>query len=118
MQNGGNNVNAGSTTNNTAAYTSTNGNWSTVTNKFTPTDGSTPASSVNVGEFRKCLHRWRDDCRLYRKSDGGSRWREWSNYCIYYRHLRNSTNHSATTRSIKVAVLGQVQVVRQYSRLV
>lgn len=51
MQNGGNNVNAGSTTNNTAAYTSTNGNWSTVTNIFTPTDGSTPASSVNVGDF-------------------------------------------------------------------
>lgn len=50
-QSGGSNLNAGSTTNNTAAYTSTNGNWSTSTNQFTPTDGSTPASSVNVGDF-------------------------------------------------------------------
>jgi hypothetical protein len=50
-QNGGSNVNAGSTTNNTAAYTSTNGNWSTATNIFTPTDGSTPASTVSVGDF-------------------------------------------------------------------
>ncbi len=51
MQSGGNNVNAGSTNNNTAAYTSTNGNWSTITNLFTPTDGSTPASSVSVGDY-------------------------------------------------------------------
>ena len=50
-QSGGSNLNACSTTNNTAAYTSTNGNWSTATNIFTPTDGSTPASSVNVGDF-------------------------------------------------------------------
>lgn len=50
-QNGGSNINAGSTTNNTAAYTSTNGNWSTVTHIFTPTDGSTPASTVNVGDW-------------------------------------------------------------------
>lgn len=50
-QSGGNNVNAGSTTNNTAAYTSTSGNWSTVTNQFTPVDGSTPASTVSVGDF-------------------------------------------------------------------
>jgi hypothetical protein len=35
----------------TAAYTSTNGNWSTVTNNFTPTDGTTPASSVHVGDY-------------------------------------------------------------------
>ncbi len=34
-----------------AAYTSTNGNWSTVTHIFTPTDGSTPASTVSIGDF-------------------------------------------------------------------
>jgi hypothetical protein len=51
MTSGGSNVNAGSTTANSAAYTSTNGNWSTSTHIFTPTDGSTPASSVNVGDF-------------------------------------------------------------------
>lgn len=50
-QSGGSNVNSGSTNSNTATYTSTNGNWSTVTNIFTPTDGSTPASTVNVGDF-------------------------------------------------------------------
>lgn len=50
-QNGGSNLNAGSTTNNTAAYTSTNGNWSSGTNIFTPTDGSTPSSSVSVGDW-------------------------------------------------------------------
>ncbi len=49
-QSGGSNLNAGSTTSNTAAYTSTNGNWNGSTS-FTPTDGSTPASSVNVGDF-------------------------------------------------------------------
>lgn len=49
--NGGSNLNAGSTTGNSAAYTSTNGNWSTVTNIFTPTDGSTPASSVATGDW-------------------------------------------------------------------
>jgi hypothetical protein len=50
-QSGGSNLNAGSTTNNAAAYTSTNGNWSTTTHIFIPTDGSTPASTVNVGDF-------------------------------------------------------------------
>jgi hypothetical protein len=50
-QNGGSNLNAGSTTNNTAAYTSTNGNWSTTTNIFIPTDGSTPASFISVGDW-------------------------------------------------------------------
>ena len=50
-QNGGSNLNAGSTNNNTAAYTSTSGNWNTTTRVFTPTDGSTPASTVNVGDF-------------------------------------------------------------------
>lgn len=50
-QNGGSNLNAGSTTNNTAAFTSTNGNWNTSTNTFTPTDGSTPASFVSVGDW-------------------------------------------------------------------
>jgi hypothetical protein len=50
-QSGGSNLNAGSTTSNTAAYTSTNGNWSTVTRIFTPTDGSTPASTIAVGDW-------------------------------------------------------------------
>lgn len=50
-QNGGSNLNAGSTTNNTAAYTSIHGNWTQATRVFTPTDGSTPASTVNVGDF-------------------------------------------------------------------
>lgn len=50
-QSGGSNINSGSTTSNTAAYTATNGNWSTVTNIYIPTDGSTPASSVNVGDW-------------------------------------------------------------------
>ena len=44
-------TNSGSTTANGAVYTSTSGNWSTVTNQFTPTDGSTPASSINVGDW-------------------------------------------------------------------
>lgn len=48
-QNGGSNLNAGSTTNNTATYTSTSGNWVQATRVFTPTDGSTPASTVSVG---------------------------------------------------------------------
>lgn len=33
-----------------AAYTSTNGNWNGTT-IFTPTDGSTPSATVNVGDF-------------------------------------------------------------------
>lgn len=47
----GSNLNSGSTTAAAAAYTSTSGNWSTVTNQFTPTDGSTPASSISVGDY-------------------------------------------------------------------
>jgi hypothetical protein len=50
-QNGGSNLNAGSTTNNTAAYTSVNGNWDFTNKIFTPVDGSTPASTVSVGDF-------------------------------------------------------------------
>lgn len=46
----GSNLNGGSGTNTTAAYTSVNGNWNG-TSIFTPTDGSTPASTVNVGDF-------------------------------------------------------------------
>jgi hypothetical protein len=49
MNGGG--INGGGIPTAAAAYTSTNGNWSTVTNIFTPTDGSTPANSVNVGDF-------------------------------------------------------------------
>lgn len=48
-QNGGSNLNAGSTTNNTATYTSIHGNWTNATGVFTPTDGTTPASTVSVG---------------------------------------------------------------------
>ena len=45
----GSNLNAGSTSSGTAIYTSASGNWAS--NVFTPTDGSTPASSVNVGDW-------------------------------------------------------------------
>lgn len=50
-QNGGSNLNAGSTTNNTAAYTSNGGNWANSTRVFTVTDGTNPSASVNVGDF-------------------------------------------------------------------
>ena len=49
VQSGGSNLNACSTTGNTATYTSTAGNWVQATRVFTPTDGSTPASTVSVG---------------------------------------------------------------------
>ncbi len=48
-QSGGSNLNAGTTTNNTATYTSIHGNWVQSTGIFTPTDGTTPASTVSVG---------------------------------------------------------------------
>lgn len=53
----GSNLNGGALSTNaepstTAAYTSTNGDWdNAAANKFTPTDGSTPASSITVGDF-------------------------------------------------------------------
>lgn len=47
----GDNTNAGSTTSNTPAYTSTNGNWNSATGVFTPSDGSNPSLSVNVGDW-------------------------------------------------------------------
>ncbi len=48
----GSNLNAGSDQNAAAKYTSTNGNWSTVTLQFTPTDGTNPVSSgVKVGDM-------------------------------------------------------------------
>ncbi len=51
-QNGGSNLNAGSTTNNTALYTSIHGNWVNATGVFTPTDGVNPVSAgVAVGMF-------------------------------------------------------------------
>lgn len=50
-QSGGSNLNAGSTTNNTAAYTSASGNWVLSTRVFTVTDGTNPSSSVSVGDF-------------------------------------------------------------------
>ena len=45
----GSNLNSGSTTGNTATYTGVGD--SDGTSVFTPSDGSTPASSVNVGDF-------------------------------------------------------------------
>lgn len=50
VQTTGSNLNAGSTTANTAAYTAVNGNWNG-TAIYTPTDGSTPASTVSVGDW-------------------------------------------------------------------
>lgn len=50
-QNGGSNLNAGSTNNNSPVYSSIHGNWVNATGVFTPTDGSTPASTVSVGMF-------------------------------------------------------------------
>lgn len=51
MQSGGSNLNAGSTNNNTAAYTKANGNWTQSTRVFTVQDGTNPSSSVSVGQF-------------------------------------------------------------------
>ena len=57
MNTSGNDLNSGSTCSdvgggsNSPSYTSLAGNWSTSTNQFTPTDGSTPASTVNVGDY-------------------------------------------------------------------
>jgi hypothetical protein len=48
MQTTGNDLNAGSTNADAALYTSTAGNWDG-TSAFTPTDGSTPSSTVSVG---------------------------------------------------------------------
>ena len=48
-QSGGSNLNAGTTNNNTPVYTSIHGNWVQSTGVFTPTDSSTPASSVSAG---------------------------------------------------------------------
>lgn len=49
VQSTGNNLNAGSTTANTAVYTGVGD--SDGTSVFTPSDGSTPASSVSVGDW-------------------------------------------------------------------
>jgi hypothetical protein len=49
-QSGGSNLNAGSTTSNTAAYTATNGGWNSGTGVFTPASGD-PSASVAVGDF-------------------------------------------------------------------
>ncbi len=51
IQSGGSNLNAGSTNNNTATYTSAAGNWVNGTRVFTPTDGQTTTSLVSVGDF-------------------------------------------------------------------
>lgn len=48
-QSGGSNLNAGSTTSNSATYTSTSGNWVQSTRVFTPTDGVNPSLTVSVG---------------------------------------------------------------------
>lgn len=49
-QSGGNQLNSGHTTNNSAAYTATNGNWDG-TSIYTPTDGSIPGNSMTIGDF-------------------------------------------------------------------
>src|SRR5262252_6884091 len=49
-QSGGDNLNAGSTTGNTAVYTSANGNWNGST-IFTVQDGTNPSASIAVGDF-------------------------------------------------------------------
>jgi len=46
----GNDLNAGSTTA-ASTYTAVNGNWNNTTKVYTPTDGSTPASFINVGDY-------------------------------------------------------------------
>ncbi len=51
LQAGASDLNAGSTTGNSAVYTSTAGDWNNTTKVFTPTDGSTPASTVSVGDW-------------------------------------------------------------------
>src|SRR5437868_12025449 len=50
MQTTGSDLNAGSTTADAAVYTSTAGNFDG-TSIFTPTDGSTPASSIAVNDY-------------------------------------------------------------------
>lgn len=50
MQTTGDDLNSGSDTNDAAAYTSTGGNFDG-TSVFTPTDGSTPASSISAGDY-------------------------------------------------------------------
>lgn len=51
FESGGSNINGGSNAG-AAKYTSTNGNWSTVTHIFTPTDGTNPVSAgVAVGDY-------------------------------------------------------------------
>jgi hypothetical protein len=51
-QNGGSNLNSGSTDQNSAFYTSSNGGWNQSTGVFTPTDGTNPvAQGVAVGQF-------------------------------------------------------------------
>jgi hypothetical protein len=50
MQSTGNDLNAGSTNADSAVYTSTGGNFDG-TSVFTPTDGSTPSSLVNVNDW-------------------------------------------------------------------
>lgn len=50
-QNGGSNVNAGSTNNNTPTYTKAHGNWTNSTGIFTVQDGTNPSASVSVGQW-------------------------------------------------------------------
>ncbi|VTR96053.1 unnamed protein product [Gemmata massiliana] len=50
IQPGGDNSNAGTTTSNTAAVSTTNGAWDTTTNRFTAASG-TPFSGAAVGDF-------------------------------------------------------------------
>lgn len=50
VQSGGSNANSGSTTG-AVVYTTANGTWVNAANTYTPTDGSTPASTVAVNDY-------------------------------------------------------------------
>lgn len=50
-QNGGSNINAGSTNSNTPIKTYTHGNWTQSTGVFTVTDGTNPSLSISVGDW-------------------------------------------------------------------
>lgn len=63
MQTTGNDLNSGSTNADSALYTSTGGNWDGVS-VFTPTDGSTPASTISAGMW----------ANVYNTGDGAARY--------------------------------------------
>lgn len=50
--NGGTNINSGDSTNFVADYTSLAGNWTAASSTFTPTDGSYPANTNTIAQYR------------------------------------------------------------------